>query len=178
MAKRNAEAIRKKAYPTQKADVGTGVENDLLPEKYWPRSLRRAAKTIRAAGGELYVTMGPVLYTGRDGTTRKSDGLTIPDSKKILVRADSNARLPGQIAGHEMLHLYMLEDSTLLDRLRYRIFGMLDDTGVEDFDNLLRTRYVSYAAEYGDFDENYDDYLADEELAIRRAGLYRREKRR
>lgn len=161
MAKRNAEAIRKKAYPTQKADVGTGVENDLLPEKYWPHSLRRAAKTIRAAGGELYVTMGPVLYTGRGGTTRKSDGLTIPDSKKILVRADSNARLPGQIAGHEMLHLYMLEDSTLLDRLRYRIFGMLDDTGVEDFDNLLRTRYASYAAEYGDFDENYDDYLAE-----------------
>ena len=161
MAKRNAEAIRKKAYPTQKADVGTGVENDLLPEKYWPRSLRRAAKTIRAAGGELYVTMGPVLYTGRDGKTRKSDGLTIPDSKKILVRADSNARLPGQIAGHEMLHLYMLEDSTLLDWLRYRIFGMLGDTGVEDFDNLLRTRYASYAAEYGDFDENYDDYLAE-----------------
>ena len=161
LAKHRAEMFRKKNYPTQKMDVGTGAENDILPEKYWSRDLKRVAAKVRAAGGEFYATVGAINYHGADGTVRKADGLTIPSSKVVLVRADSSTKLPGQIGGHELLHLYMVDDVTLLDRLRYRVLGALGDTSLEDFDASLKDSYAVYEACYGDFEENYDLYLAE-----------------
>ena len=110
LAKQRAEAFQKKNHPTQKMDVGTGVENDILPEKYWSKDIRRIAKQVRAAGGEFHVTVGAIRYRISDDPVGKADGLTIPDGKIVLVRADSPTKLPSQIGGHELLHLYMLDD--------------------------------------------------------------------
>ena len=161
LAKQRAEAFQKKNHPTQKMDVGTGVENDILPEKYWSKDIRRIAKQVRAAGGEFHVTVGAIRYRISDDLVGKADGLTIPDGKIVLVRADSPTKLPSQIGGHELLHLYMLDDSTLIDRLRYRVLGALDDTSIEDFDAALQNSYANYEDCYGDFEENYDLYLAE-----------------
>lgn len=164
LAKKRAEEFRKKNYPTERRDVGTGLENDILPEKYWPRSVRKAAEKVRASGGEFYVTVGQIHYVKTDGTHKTSDGLTVPETGIVLVRADSNRWLPGQIAGHELLHWDIDVDESLRGRLKHQVFSSIKEMEIDKLYDFLEEKYAGsehYGAFEGHFDEYFEEFLCD-----------------
>lgn len=162
-ARRRAEKLRRSNPQTQTVDVGSGVEPiHVLPKKYWSPSARRMEKKVSQAGGKLYMVMGSIRYTAKDGTMRSADGLTIPDSKTVIVRADSNTRLESQIGGHELVHLYVLNASTLRDRLKGCLFKSIPNTGIDEFQGFILDRYADYEKVYGPSDDDsYEKFLEE-----------------
>lgn len=149
-------ASKPKATPRDIPGLGT---IQALPDQYKSPAVRKAERKANRVGGSIQLTLGPIP----DGAGKTADGLTIPGSMEILLRADST-RLVDRNANHEVLHLYILADQSLRDRLIGRFYDELPDFSLDGLNKIVQARYARYDANYGKFQAN-PEWFIDELLA-------------
>lgn len=169
-----AEALRA-LNPDTKEITFAGLQPvQILPRKYYTEEMKRLDRRISAAGGRLRMVMGSIVT---DNGFR-ADGMFVPASKDVLIRADANVKSVTESGGHELIHLCVSQDSSLLGALWQDIMSQFESVSVDQMYAFVADRYKVYERAYGPFSEDNADFFCEEFIADVCAGLNDRTKLR